>query len=202
MKRLFNFTAAVLSLALAAAPPLMAQQDNSHHDAKPGHDRSRDGKDEKQPAREQPSKGQQDHSLQNRRDHPQARATYPRRQVEQSQQREVWQNRRARSWGTQHRDWQQRGGYRGYRIPETRFRAGFGREHSFRIYNQPMIIVGSYPRFQYQGYWFTVMDRWPESWSEDWYQNDDMYIEYSNNGYYLHNHNYPDMRLALYVHLR
>jgi hypothetical protein len=36
----------------------------------------------------------------------------------------AWQERRARSWESEHRTWQQRGGYNGYRIPDDRFRVG------------------------------------------------------------------------------
>jgi hypothetical protein len=33
-------------------------------------------------------------------------------------------------------------------------------------------VVGGYPRFQYGGFWLSVVDPWPEYWSEDWYDND------------------------------
>ena len=40
-------------------------------------------------------------------------------------------------------------------------------------------MVGGYPRFQYGGLSFSVVDPWPEYWSDNWYDNDDMYIDYS-----------------------
>jgi CheY-like chemotaxis protein len=56
-----------------------------------------------------------------------------------------------------------------------------------------------YPRFQYGGFSFSVVDPWPEYWSNDWYNNDDMYIDYSGGGYYLHNRMYPQDRIAIAV---
>ncbi len=40
---------------------------------------------------------------------------------------------KAGNWSTDHKTWQQRGGYNGYRIPDARFSLYFGREHHFRI---------------------------------------------------------------------
>lgn len=106
---------------------------------------------------------------------------------------------RARSWEQEHRGWRDRGGYNGYRIPDERFRQYFGRDHFFRIGRLPLVFVGGYPRFQYDGYWVTCLDPWPESWSEDWYQNDDVYLEYNGDGYYLFNRNHPGVGLAVTV---
>ncbi|MGO9660157.1 MAG: hypothetical protein ACLP7F_17615, partial [Acidimicrobiales bacterium] len=41
---------------------------------------------------------------------------------------------------------------------ENRFRQYFGRDHFFRIYGLPLVFVGGMPRFQYDGYWVTIMD--------------------------------------------
>jgi hypothetical protein len=57
-----------------------------------------------------------------------------------------------------------------------------------------------YPRFSYGGFWFLLVDPWPGSWAENWYANDDVYIEYDD-GYYLCNRSYPDFRLAITVQL-
>jgi hypothetical protein len=117
------------------------------------------------------------------------------------EQREVWQQRRARTWDSEHRSWQQRGGYSGYRIPDDRYRGSFCRSHYFRIYSQPVVVVGGYPRFQYGGYWFSVVDPWPEYWSDGWYDNDDVSIEYLGDGYYLYNRRYPGDRIAVNVYV-
>ena len=48
----------------------------------------------------------------------------------------------------------------GGRIPDDRYKANFGREHSFRV------SQGDYRnhRFQYGGYWFGFVDAWPSNW--------------------------------------
>src|SRR5271156_6621074 len=43
----------------------------------------------------------------------------------------------------------------GGRIPDDKFRAHFGRQHTFVI-NRPTIVSGQ-PRFQYGGYWFNIV---------------------------------------------
>jgi hypothetical protein len=61
----------------------------------------------------------------------------------------------------------------------------------------PTIYMG-YPRFSYGGYSFMLLDPWPEYWSDNWYSSDDVYIDYDD-GYYLYNRRYPDVRLTLMV---
>ena len=106
---------------------------------------------------------------------------------------------RAKSWTTDHRTWQQRGGYNGYRVPDDRFRSYFGRDHFFRISALPMLFVGGYPRFQYDGYWVTFMDPWPENWPPTWYETDDVYIDYTGDGYYVYDRNYPGIGIAVMI---
>jgi hypothetical protein len=106
---------------------------------------------------------------------------------------------RAGSWQTEHQSWSQRGGYNGYRIPDARFRLYFGRDHFFRIYGLPLVFVGGMPRFQYDGYWVTIMDPWPESWGANWYETDDVYLDNTGDGYYLYDRNYPDFPIAVTV---
>ncbi len=106
---------------------------------------------------------------------------------------------RASSWNNDHRTWGQRGGYNGYRVPEDRFRRYFGNDHSFRIYNLPMVFVGGYPRFQYDGYWVTFVDPWPESWPATWYQTDDSYLDYTDDGYYLYDRTRPGPGIAVTI---
>jgi hypothetical protein len=120
--------------------------------------------------------------------------------VQQSQQRQVWQEHRAQNWQSEHRTWQQRGGYNGERISDDRYRSNFGPSHYFRVYRYPMELYGGYPRFQYGGFWFGFVDPWPEYWSDNWYDDDDVYIVYSDDGYYLYNRRYPGDRIAVAVY--
>lgn len=117
------------------------------------------------------------------------------------QQHAAWQGHRAHNWQSEHRTWQQRGGYRGYRIPDDRYRGHFGPDHWFRIYSYPVVVVGGYPCFQYNGFWFSIVDPWPEYWSDDWYENDDVYIEYAGDGYYMYDRRYPGVGIAISVSL-
>ena len=106
---------------------------------------------------------------------------------------------RARSWNNEHRSWAQRGGYNGYRVPQERFNHYFGREHYFRIYGLPLVFVGGYPRFQYDGYWVTFMDPWPEMWPDTWYETDNVYLDYTDDGYYLYNRTRPGPGIAVTI---
>ena len=108
-----------------------------------------------------------------------------------------WQENRSQNWQNDHRTWSQRGGYGGYYIPQDRFSLYFGTGHLFRIRSQP-IIVGGYPRFKYGGFWFMMVDPWPAYWSDNWYSNDDVYIDYDD-GYYLYNRRYPGTAIAITV---
>jgi len=61
-------------------------------------------------------------------------------------------------------------------------------------------VIGGYPRFEYGGLWFSVIDPVPEYWSDDWFDNDDVYIAYTDDGYYLCNRDYPGDRIAITVY--
>src|ERR1017187_8918804 len=111
----------------------------------------------------------------------------------------TWQQGRAQQWGSQHRDWAQRGGYGGYYIPQDRFNLYFGVDRWFRMHTLPTMYMG-YPRFAYGGYSFLLVDPWPESWAENWFDSDDLYIAYDN-GYYLYDRRYPGVGLAITVEL-
>jgi hypothetical protein len=117
----------------------------------------------------------------------------------QGQVRSGFVQSRASSWNNEHRTWQQRGGYNGYRVPDDRFRKYFGSNHFFRISRLPMLFVGGYPRFQYDGYWVTFMDPWPETWPATWYETDDVYLDYTGDGYYLYDRNYPGINIAVTI---
>jgi hypothetical protein len=125
----------------------------------------------------------------------------PVQHVAQAEQKTIWQQHRAQNWQADHRTWQERGGYSGYRIPEDHYHGHFGQYHSFHIYSHSMEIYDGYPRFQYNGYWFGVLDPWPESWSDDWYERDYVYIVYSNDGYYMYNRNHPGFGIAVSVYM-
>jgi hypothetical protein len=114
---------------------------------------------------------------------------------------DIWQRQRARDWQREHRPWHERGGYHGYRIPEDRFRAHFGRGHWFRVHDVPVVVVQGAPRFQFGGLWFDVVDPCPETWSPVWYRTDEVYVDYVNDGYYMYNRRHPGIAIAINVSL-
>jgi hypothetical protein len=114
---------------------------------------------------------------------------------------DIWQRQRAHDWQREHHSWHERGGYHGYRIPEDRFRAHFGRGHWFRVHDVPVVVVEGSPRFQFGGFWFGVVDPCPETWSPVWYRTDDVYVDYVNDGYYMYNRQHPGIAIAVNVSL-
>jgi len=115
--------------------------------------------------------------------------------------RVVWQEHRARRWENEHRGWKERGGYHGYRVPHDRYIVYFGREHRFRVHTFPVVVVSGRPRFHYHDCWITLVDPWPEYWSTNWYENDDVYVEYANDGYYMYNARHPGVGIAINISL-
>jgi hypothetical protein len=78
-------------------------------------------------------------------------------------------------------------------IPDDKFRAHFGREHTVVI-KQP-VIVGGQPRFQSGGYWFIISDPWPAGWA----YTDTCYVDYIDGEYFLFDLLHPGVRVALVV---
>jgi hypothetical protein len=111
-----------------------------------------------------------------------------------------FQQHGSRNWAFDHRDWRQRGGYGGYYIPQATFSLSFGSGHFFRIGRTPDMYWG-YPRFSYGGFSFLLVDPWPGDWDDNWYYNDDVYVDYDyyDGGYYLYNRRYPQERLAITI---
>ena len=79
------------------------------------------------------------------------------------------------------------------RIPDDKYRAHFGREHTFHV-GHPTIVEGR-PRFQYGGYSFVIAQAWPTGWGYD----DDVYVIDVNGVYYLVDVAHPDVQLELQV---
>ncbi len=79
------------------------------------------------------------------------------------------------------------------RIPDDKFRAHFGRQHTVVI-NKTTIVNGQ-PRFQYSGYWFTIVDPWPVGWA----YTDQCYIDYIDGEYFLFDLLHPGVRVAITV---
>jgi hypothetical protein len=151
---------------------------------------------------EQGSQGAHSSSQGHGQQHSKSNSKKSRRAQEQERTRhDAWQQHRTTNWESDHQSWQQRGGYRGYRIPDSRYRRYFGPQHYFRVNTLPFRVVSGQPRFQYRGYWMTLEDRWPGNWDQNWYSNDDMYVNYVDNGYYLFNRRHPDVAVSIRISL-
>jgi hypothetical protein len=223
MKAIGITSTAILLVLLGIAAPAYAQDQQGEKQREPekqSHPEKQGKQQEAKPEPRQEQNKQQDHAQQPQRqdqNKPQQRAEQqqqnqnnqqhaqqqrgneqPQRTQEQQRvQQSAWQDHRSQRWDSDHRTWQQRGGYNGYRIPDDRYRGYFGQDHGFRIYGLPFMVVGGYPRFQYEGYWISLVDPWPEYWGNDWYDNDDVYVAYVDNGYYLYNRRYPNVGIAI-----
>jgi len=79
------------------------------------------------------------------------------------------------------------------RIPDDKFRSHFGRQHTLVI-NKTTVVNGQ-PRFQYSGYWFTIVDPWPVGWA----YTDQCYIDYINGEYFLFDLLHPGVQIAITV---
>ena len=83
------------------------------------------------------------------------------------------------------------------RIPDPKFKASFGRPHSFRVNQviQQTTVVPGQTQFIYSGYTFVILDPWPA----EWLYTDDCYIDYVDDDYYLFDAFHPGIRIALFV---
>ncbi len=86
-----------------------------------------------------------------------------------------------------------REGRQGGHIPDDRFRADFGRQHTFRM-GQP-VMVGEIPRFQYGGYWFVIAQPWPAGWA----YTDVVYVDYVDGEYFLLSPMHPGVQILVNV---
>lgn len=83
------------------------------------------------------------------------------------------------------------------RIPDEKFRANFGREHTFTATRviQTRTIVAGQARFVYGGYNFIIVDPWPTG----WVMTDACYIDFIDGEYFLVDVVHPQFRIGLSV---
>jgi len=81
----------------------------------------------------------------------------------------------------------------GGRIPDDRYKANFGQQHTFRV------SQGDYNnhQFQYGGYSFAFVGAWPSN----WLYTQNVYVIDIDGVYYLCNPMYPGVNIALDVNL-
>ena len=174
MKLVVVISTAVLSLTLGAAAPVYARQDQ--HDQQE-EQKVRPSQDEKKAQPDKPVKPEEKGAQQPERNaKPEQRnATQPQRE------------------GKPGEPAQRAGGNKNGRIPDDRYKANFGREHTFHV------SQGDYGnrRFQYGGYSFGFVGAWPSN----WLYTQNVYVIEIDGVYYLCNPVYPGINIALSVNL-
>ena len=173
MKFVGAISTAVLSLSLGIGIPAYAQQEQ--------HDQQEENKDK--PAREKENKAQ-----------PEKSAKPDEKNARQEEKGARPEEKNAQEQHARQSKPEQKEEHAGAsRIPADRFKANFGREHSFRV------SEGDYRnhRFQYGGYWFGFASVWPSN----WLYTQDVYVVEIDGVYYLCNASYPGVNLTLIVTL-
>jgi hypothetical protein len=162
-----------LSLLLGIAAPLYAQEQ---------HEEQKDQQEQK----DKPAKAEE------KRAQPEEKTAQEGRNVKQEEktQQEGRNNKQEEKNGQQHEQQAKSGKPAQHgRIPDDRFRANFGREHTFHV------SEGDYRnhRFQYGGYSFGFVGIWPSN----WLYTQDVFVVDIDGVYYLCNPVYPGVNITL-----
>jgi len=83
-----------------------------------------------------------------------------------------------------------------------RLHAHLGPSHRFRISRNSAEMPRGNCCFQYEGVGITVLDPWPATWPDNWYDGDDVYIDCTGDACYLHNPVHPKDRIAITFNIR
>jgi hypothetical protein len=183
MKTLGITSTALLSLLLAVAAPACAQGEHEQEQKdKPAQ------QEEKKAQPEKPAKQSEKPAVQQKQN-----AKPQEQKAQQPAKNAKPEEKSAQQHTTQAQPEKQAQHTGGSRIPDARFKANFGRQHTFRV------SQGDYGnrRFQYGGYSFGFVDAWPS----DWLYTQDVYVVEINGVYYLCNPMYPGVNLALSITL-
>jgi hypothetical protein len=186
-----------------AQPERQAKPEQQHAQQQKQAEPAKQSKPEQQHAQqqkqqEQNKQQQQQHAQQQKQQdqnkQQQQHAQQQKQQEQNKQQQHAQQQKQQEQNKQQHAQQQkqqdQRAGARGGgRIPEDRYRANFGREHTFRVSQAD--YRGR--RFHYGGYWFGFVDPWPSN----WLYTQNVYVVDMNGVYYLCNPMYPGVNIAL-----
>lgn len=142
------------------------------------------------------SEGRQNQEPQSGDRHPQARENDRRTQQPQERpntERPQERHEQARPQGQVQGRTEGHGGNQ-RRIPDNDFHAHFGHEHHFAP-GRVQVYDGR-PQFTYGGYVFALVESWPADWA---YDDDDYYIDYVDDEYWLYSLRYPGVRLELFI---
>src|SRR5271154_318673 len=185
MKIVGIISTAILSLTLGVAAPAYAQEQHDQQDeqkAKPAQDEQK-AQPEKSAKPEEKPAAQQDKN------------TKPEEKNAKQEDKNIKPEENAKqddknTKPAEKNEQQERAGNNGGgRIPEARFKANFGQQHTFRVTQADY----SNHRFQYGGYSFGFVDPWPSN----WLYTQNVYVVEINGMYYLCNASFPGVNLAL-----
>jgi hypothetical protein len=172
MKLVGIISTAVLSLLLGIAAPLYAQEQ---------HEEQKDQQEQKDTAKPEEKKAQPEEKK--------AQEAKPATQEEKSAQERKTTKQEEKT--TQQHQEQAKAGQPAQhgRIPDDKFQANFGREHTFHVSQADY----RNHRFQYGGYSFGFVGVWPSN----WLYTQDVFVVDIGGVYYLCNPMYPGVNLAL-----
>ena len=182
--RAFRFLNLALLSVLVASSAAVYAQDEKQQEEKPR---------QEEPKRPQEPKRQDEAKSAARQDEMRAPRQDEAKPSKQEQKQEEKQSRDEMKQGREQHEGHTRPAGKGGHIPDDRFRAQFGRSHTFRV-QRPVIVEGQ-PRFEYGGYSFVLIDAWPAEWA----YTDDCYIDDVDGEYFLFDLFHPGVRLALFV---
>jgi len=160
----------------AQQPQQQQHQQPQQHQAQPvAHQQTRDAKPAEQQRTQQAARTERPQThVSNQNRAPQVNTG---RNQEQAQQTHaVSQNRGASQHG---------------RISDAHYASNFGSGHRFHVNR------GEYDsrRFAYGGYSFGFVDPWPVAWG----YSDDVYVVYTDGGYYMYDNFHPGLRISLNI---
>ena len=188
MKVIRITSAAILSLLLGIAASGYAEQEKQgekQREPEKQAEPAKQAKPEQQAKPAKQAKPEQQHAQQQKQAKPEQQ-----QQQHAQQQKQQDKNKQQQQHAQQQKQPVQQAGARGGgRIPEDRYRANFGREHTFRVSQAD--YRGR--RFHYGGYWFGFVDPWPSN----WLYTQNVYVVDMNGVYYLCNPMYPGVNIAL-----
>ena len=198
MKTLGAIATFILFLCVTLAMPAYAQDRDESRPGQPQEEKTKDkdkdkDKDKREDKAAKPGEPRQQPGMnqEERRNQPEAaRPQETRPQEERKEQREQRPEQRMEQGNQQRPAHAQQG----KRIPDDKFRASFGRQHTFHV-QRTQIINNPQPVVVYGGYSFQLIDPWPAEWAYD----DDCYIDYVDGEYFLFDAFHPGIRIAVFV---
>jgi len=190
MKTLGTVSMAVILLLLAGSVNIYSQD---RDDSRPGQAQEEKDKakaNDKDKDKHEDKAAKQDE----KREQEQPGAKQDERRDRQQEQKEQRSDQRSDQRMERNEHQHPMAGKQGKHIPDDKFRAHFGHQHTFKVQRTQVINVAQ-PVIVYGGYNFQLVEVWPADWGFD----DDCYIDYVDGQYFLVNAFHPGVRIAVFV---